>query len=327
MDINQIAKLAGVSRATVSRYLNDGYVSDEKKKKIARVIEQTGYIPSQQAQTLRTGKTNVVGIIIPKINSASVARMISGMTTTFRSASYQVLLANTDNDESIELEYLRMFNARNQVDGVILVGTVLTPQHTHVISKLRIPLVLVAQTLNGVSCVIHDDRSAQRDVTEVLLEKSVHPAYIGVKESDVSAGKMRHLGFLDACHAHNIEVPQSAQLISDFTADGGYECCEKLLRSYPEVDGIACATDTIALGAMTCLREFGCSVPEDVRVSGIGDDETGRLIYPSLTTVRHHYKTTGAEAAKLLLEHIQNKDAIAHDVMMSYEVIRRRSTT
>ena len=81
MDINQIAQLAGVSRATVSRYLNDGYVSQEKRAAIARVIKETGYVPSQYAKSLRTGKSNVVGVIIPKINSASVSRMVAGMTT------------------------------------------------------------------------------------------------------------------------------------------------------------------------------------------------------------------------------------------------------
>ena len=79
MDINTIAAMAGVSRATVSRFLNDGYVSDEKRRRIAEVIEETGYVPSRQAQTLRTGKTGVVGVIIPKINSASISRMVTGL--------------------------------------------------------------------------------------------------------------------------------------------------------------------------------------------------------------------------------------------------------
>ena len=80
MDINEIARMAGVSRATVSRFLNNGYVSQEKRKLISKVIKETGYVPSQSAQQLRTGKTNLVGIIIPKINSQSVARMVAGIT-------------------------------------------------------------------------------------------------------------------------------------------------------------------------------------------------------------------------------------------------------
>ena len=80
MNINEIARLAGVSRATVSRYLNDGYVSDEKKAVIRKVIEETGYQPSSQAQMLRTKKTKLVGVIIPKINSDTVGRMVAGIS-------------------------------------------------------------------------------------------------------------------------------------------------------------------------------------------------------------------------------------------------------
>ena len=106
MDINGIARLAGVSRATVSRYLNDGYVSEEKRRLIKQVIDETGYVPSQQAKTLRTGKTNLVGVVIPKINSQSVSRMVAGLTSVLNESKYQMLLANTDNDTGLEVEYL-----------------------------------------------------------------------------------------------------------------------------------------------------------------------------------------------------------------------------
>ena len=98
MNINEIARLAGVSRATVSRYLNDGYVSDEKKAVIRKVIEETGYQPSSQAQMLRTKKTKLVGVIIPKINSDTVGRMVAGISDVLNRSGYQLLLANTDNN-------------------------------------------------------------------------------------------------------------------------------------------------------------------------------------------------------------------------------------
>ena len=98
MNINEIAKLAGVSRATVSRYLNEGYVSEEKKERIRAVIEKTGYQPSTQAQTLRTKKTRLVGVILPKINSDTVSRMVAGISDVLSKNGYQLLLANTNND-------------------------------------------------------------------------------------------------------------------------------------------------------------------------------------------------------------------------------------
>ena len=98
MNINEIARLAGVSRATVSRYLNNGYVSEEKKAVIHRVIEETGYQPSSQAQMLRTKKTRLVGVILPKINSNTISREAAGISDILTKKGYQIILANTNND-------------------------------------------------------------------------------------------------------------------------------------------------------------------------------------------------------------------------------------
>lgn len=176
MDINGIAQLAGVSRATVSRYLNNGYVSKEKRELIAKVIEETGYVPSQEARQLRTGKSKLVCVIIPKINSESVSRMISGITDVLNASGRQVLLANTDNDERAEVEYLRLFSKRTRVDGVILIATILTDAHRKAIDSLNVPLVLLGQQVEGTACVFHDDYRAVRDMTTPCSRRASTPA-------------------------------------------------------------------------------------------------------------------------------------------------------
>lgn len=326
MDINQIARMAGVSRATVSRYLNDGYVSQEKRDVIRRVIEQTGYVPSQHAKTLRTGRTNLVGVIIPKINSASVSRMVAGITPVLNEAGYQVLLANTDNDAAREVEFLTLFSEKNQVDGIILVATVVTPAHEEAMSGLPVPLVVLDQRVAGRSCVYQDDFEALRAVTSVALRDARHPAYVGVLEEDVSAGRMRKEGFLAACAEAGVEVPARAIAIAEFTVDSGYERAEEILASYPEVDAIVCATDSIAYGALTCLREYGRRVPEDVAVTGVGDSEISQIVTPTLTTVHHHFKTSGSEAAELLVSAMTGEGRVSREVKMGYEVVARNST-
>ena len=107
MNINEIARLAGVSRATVSRYLNNGYVSSEKKEVIRRVIQETGYQPSSQAQTLRTKKTSLIGVILPKINSDTISREVTGISDILTRRGYQLILANTNNDVEEELKKLQ----------------------------------------------------------------------------------------------------------------------------------------------------------------------------------------------------------------------------
>lgn len=326
MDINQIAQMAGVSRATVSRYLNDGYVSQEKRAAIKRVIDKTGYVPSRQAKTLRTGKTDVVGVIIPKINSASVSRMVAGISSVLNDAGYQILLANTDNDAAREVDFMRLFTERRQVDGIILIATIFTAEHHAAIADLRVPVVVLDQNLPGYSCVHQDDYHAMRDVTELVLGHAQHPGYIGVLEEDVSAGEMRHRGFVDACAQHGVDVPDDAQTRAEFTVDSGYSYAEAIMQAHPEIDALVCATDSIAYGALTYLREHGIDVPGAVQVSGVGDGELSQIVTPRLTTVHHHYKTSGVEAARMLLGLMSGDDSIPREIKMGYELVEREST-
>ena len=326
MDINQIAQMAGVSRATVSRYLNDGYVSQEKRAAIKRVIDETGYVPSQYAKSLRTGKSNVVGVIIPKINSASVSRMVSGMTSVLNEAGYQTLLANTENDSTKEVDFLRLFSEKNQVDGIILIGTVFSPAHEEIIKSIKVPLVVLNQSHPGKSCVYQNNEGAVHDITSLVLEKGNRPAYIGVHEEEGAAGRRSHKGFLEACREHGVEVPENAQVVAVSTVDSGYEATEKILAAYPELDTLVCSTDSIAYGAIACLSEHGIRVPDDVQVTGIGDGDLSLIVTPSLTTVHPYFKTSGIEAAKMLVGLITETDVHQREIRMGYEVVVRGST-
>lgn len=328
MDINEIARLAGVSRATVSRYLNDGYVSQAKREQIGRVIEETGYVPSRQARQLRTGKTGLIGVIIPKINSQSVSRMVAGISDVLSESNYQTLLANTNNDWHAEVEYLRVFSEKNRVDGIIIIASVISDEHREIFSSLNVPLVILGQHVEGHDCVYHDDYHATYEVTKLALATAKAPAYIGVLEGDWAAGHMRHQGFLDACAEAGIVVEPSAQVVGDFTMDGGYFGCEQILDAHPNIDAIVCATDTMAFGALTCLREYGHSVPDEIQVTGIGDSEFSRAVSPALTTAHLFFKTSGANAALMLLSALglRKGHATSRELKMGYEIYARGTT-
>ncbi len=325
MDINDIARRAGVSRATVSRYLNNGYVSQEKRKLIKRIIQETGYVPSQNAQQLRTGKTRLVGVIIPKINSQSVSRMVAGITDELAQNNYHVVLANTNNNEALEVDYINMFCGRHHVDGIILIATVFTPEHNDTFRAMNVPFVVLGQQIDGYSCVYHNDYDAIRELTTLVLAKAKHPAYLGVLEEDLAAGRLRHQGFLDACVDAGIAVPAEAQLIVDFDADSGFFGAERLLATVPDVDTIVCATDDIAFGALMCMREYGIRVPEAVQITGVGDSLLSQISHPSLTTVHLAYKTSGIEAARMLLSQMDEKDVSISQIKMGYQIYSRSS--
>ena len=265
MTIAEIAQRAGVSKAAVSRYLNNGYISSEKREAIRRVIEETGYIPSQQAQTLRTGKSRMIGVIGPRIDSEAVSRVVAGISRIFEEQGYRLLLANTENRMDKELEYLEVFRTGN-VDGVLLVATILSPAHRKAVQACSVPVVLLGQQMDGVTCVYHDDRGAAYAVTRLMLQGGRKKlGYIGVTQRDRAAGASRRAGFLDALHEAGLEETASRMEQSDFSIDGGYAAAERMLQRAIDVDGIFCATDSIAIGAMNRLEQYGRRVPEDGR--------------------------------------------------------------
>ncbi|MBS6398237.1 MAG: LacI family DNA-binding transcriptional regulator [Clostridiales bacterium] len=322
MNINEIAGMAGVSRATVSRYLNDGYVSKEKKEQIRKVIEETGYQPSSHAQTMRTNKTNVIGVIIPKISSESVGKMVGGISHVLSAQGYQILLADTENDEEEEVRYLRLFR-ENYVDGVIFIATIFTEEHLRWLRKMTIPVVILGQYLPEYNCVYHDEISAARDMTEHLLRNSRKIGFLGVTVRDREVGQKRMEGFLEACRNHGVKgdcIPEGS-----FRVESGYEQMKELLERNPEVDTVFCATDSLATGASVYLREQGIKIPEQIQLAGVGDSSMSRIAYPRITTIHYFYTTSGMEAAKMMLQ-LLNGEQIPESVMVDYRLEIHEST-
>lgn len=321
MTINEIAKMAGVSRATVSRYLNDGYVSEEKKERIAGVIAETGYIPSSQAQMLRTKKTGLIGVIIPKISSDSISRMVDGIGEELAKEGYQLLLASTNNNEREEVRYLQTFR-NNYVDGVILIGTIFRKEHRKALEELEVPVVILGQQYEGYACVYQDDCHSARDVAELLTKSCRHIAYIGVTPKDKAVGAARKKGFQTALSSKGLEPVAEKQIA--FRMEEGYQAMRQIVETIPYIDGVFCATDMIAAGALQYLREAG--LQRKVCVTGMGDSRIATILQPSLSTVHFHYKSSGREAARLLIEMLQKSEDVRKEIKMGYQIIERDST-
>ena len=216
MNIAEIAEMAGVSRAAVSRYFNNGYISREKREAIREVVEKTGYRPSAQAQTLRTKKTKMIGIIVPKLASLSIGLIVDGALSVLNESGYQALLAVTRDNPKKELEYLSAFRDK-QVDGVILVATILGIEHKRLLKTLSVPVVLVGQQLSGYCCVFHDDYHATYDLTRRILEKGrKKPGYICATRQDKSVGEERFRGFADAVRDMGMQAAAANVVSSPF---------------------------------------------------------------------------------------------------------------
>ena len=326
MTIKEIAKMAGVSSAAVSRYLNGGSLSQEKRESIRTVIRQTGYRPTAAAQSLRSKITDYVGVIVPKISSDAVSRVTAGITQVLSQQGYLCLLANTDNDPEQELTYLDLFESRS-VAGIILMATVLSPRHQDAIRACSVPLVIAGQQCEGVPCVYHDDFNAAREITQCLLRRGRRKlAYIGVTEQDVAVGLRRRQGLRAALSQAGLSADIPTRL-SSFTVEGGRAAMESLLAEHPELDGIMCATDYIAMGAMEALQAAGRRLPQEVSVAGVGDSWAGLHTTPRLTTAHFYYEECGAEAARMLLSLADQKGEPmpVRQTMMGYSVVERES--
>lgn len=325
MNISKIAELAGVSKSTVSRYLNNGYVSVENTKKIQKVIEDTGYVPSSYAQTLRTKKTNLIGVILPKISSETISRIVDGISSEISNYGYNMLLGNTELNIEKEIEYLNIFK-KNEVDGIIFVATIITEKHLSIMKNIKVPIVVVGQDIDGYSCVYHDDYGATYSLTKMLIDNNYkNIAYIGVSDEDVAVGFERKRGYLRAISDNNIKLDEEVIVTGDFSIKSGYSCCKEIVAKNKCVDAILCATDNMAMGAMDYLKEINLDIPDDIGIASIGDSKLSRVVTPKLSTVHYYYKTSGIEAAKVMIDKIQNDNKKETKIKLGYEIIKRES--
>lgn len=325
MNISEIAKLAGVSKAAVSRYLNDGYLSEEKKQAIAKVIAETGYRPMIQAQSLRTRKTRIIGVVLPKINSFSISTILAGIESVLEKQGFQILLADSHNDPERELESLRLF-AHQRVDGVILIATVLTAAHRALLRRMG-PVVVLGQRLRGVNCVYHDDYNAFYEMTKLVLAKGCRRlGYIGALPKDVAVGAERSRAWADALTAAGMADQAGNTVVAEFSIASGREKARELWEKFGPLDGVICATDSMAVGALQYLRSQGVRVPGQTLLTGQGASNISEATTPTITTIRYFYEESGTSAARLLLEQLETPDLPAKEIKLGYTLVEQDST-
>ena len=326
MTIKEIAELAGVSTAAISRYFNGGSLSNEKREQIRRVVEEYSYIPNALAQTMRTGRSGQIGVIVPYIHSYSMSKIMSGVAESLKENNYSFILGCTDGQKEREAQYIETMQ-KNGMDGIILMGTAMTPYLRDAIDNSVIPVVVTGQSFSGISSVYHDDVHSMKEITMLMLRKRDKVCYIGVDEEDAAVGQARLRGAEKAFNEAGIGEDKLISVVSDYTVDGGYETTFKLLEEYPDLNGIVCATDRIAHGAMKALKESGRKVPEDVSVTGVGDHWVDTISDPQLTTVKFYYEECGKVAVNLLMKMIkaENIKALISDIKLGYEIIERGS--
>lgn len=324
--LHDVAKLAGVSKSTVSRVINDEYgVKEATKIKVLKAVSECGYVVNQVAKDLKSQKTNLIGVIVPRVSSHATAQGVDGLSKIFEQAGKHVLLANTHQEHEKELEYIQIFNQK-RVEGIVLYATHLDLSLVNAIKQSNVPVVLVGQdgSLHDIPSIVHDDFRVGYEAGHRLINKGCKQiGFIGVQRDDIAVDVLRSQGLEQALTLHNLEL--LFHLRGDFSIESGYLQSKALMEQYPQLDGLFCATDRIAVGAIKALLECGIDVGKQVKVLGVGNDELAFISNPSLSTFNYAFDKAGENAAKMLLERIVGQGKEMSKVVLTFQSIERET--
>lgn len=320
-NINEISKLSGVSKSTVSRYLNDGSVSRKTAIKIQKVIDKLNYIPNVFAQSLRSNKTNIIGAIIPNFIGFSKNIALTAIDKHLRENSYKLLISNSDDDMKEEVKLIHALVSQ-KVDGIILFASNVTDEHYKIIKEIDIPVVIIGQEVEDVHCVVHNDYRAGEMMGEYILSTNhKNIAYFGVGEYDVNV-KKRYEGMMNVLKKTK-DININYYLVG-FDSNKAYKKAKEVYETDESTYYVG-ATDNIAFGIIKALREMKVDIPKKISVSGFGDYEMSQLIYPMLTTVKYSYYDAGRVATKVILK-LLNNQTVEKKIVLGCELKVRNST-
>lgn len=326
--IYDVARLAGVSTATVSRALNGtGQIAPRTRAKIEAVVEQLGYRPNTIARSLVTKSTQTIALLLPDITNPFYAALVSGIQQTALSHGHTMLLCTTESDPEREEHYLRVLRAK-QVDGALVDGLVLPSDRIARFVEDGFPIVCLDRDIDSrsIPLVQVDNRLGGRLATEHLLTLGhAQVAHVmGARELGISDERLA--GYRDALAAAGIEADSRLVEEGRFTEEGGHEAGRTLLELNPDVTAIFAANDLSALGVLNAVAETGRRVPEDVAVVGFDDLRLAAFTSPSLTTIRQPAVEIARLATEILIGLTRGEQVEQMRHLLEPELVVRAST-
>ncbi|MFF2369819.1 LacI family DNA-binding transcriptional regulator [Agromyces sp. NPDC058110] len=315
--LDDVARVAGVSRATVSRALRDTRrVAPELKEIVGRAVAVTGYVPNRAARSLVSGRTGTVVVAISGSDADDVdgarvdlfddpffSRVISGIVRSLRDLDTQplLLLAESDEDRDNVLATVK----QGAADGALLISTRADDPLPRAFAAARLPAVVFARPAGdaALSFVDISNFDGGRLAAERLLERGRRRIALITGPLDVQSAEARARGFRETLARHGQAFPPVAR--GDFTIESGERAMAELLDAAPDLDAVFASNDLMALGAIHELRARGIRVPDDVGVVGFDDSVVATISRPMLTTVRQPIEEMAAEMARLLVAQLK----------------------
>jgi LacI family transcriptional regulator len=326
--IKEIAKLTGVSTATVSRVLNNnGRFSEETRKRVLKAAEKFDYRPNIVAKSLRTSLSKTIGVVIPDITNEFFASIVLAIENYCIPKGYSVFICNTSEDQEKEKMYINDIEAKG-VDGLIYLSA--NNENPIDLTKYSFPVVCMDRIPYGENMVVvqSDNFSGGYQATTELLKQGCRNILLLRDERDMSAVINRFEGYRQALYDFGIALNLNLVKYSKVDVNFAKVTITQCVESGVIFDGIFAVTDWLALGALMALKEQNIMVPEDVKIVGFDNISLTQYTSPTLSSIDQDKMALGNLAAEALLDMINNQydSSRSKHITVPVNLIRRDST-
>jgi len=331
VSIDEVARAAGVSTATVSRALSGrGHVSDPTRARVEVAAKSLGYVVSASASSLASGRTRNIGVLVPFLDRWFFSTVLSGIAAALQRRGYDITLYTLTADRSQRREIFETFLRRQRIDGVIAISIELGEEETELLLELDLPVIAIGGPNAHLTTLTVDDLTVARLATDHLIALGHSAiAHIGASpefDIDFHIPTQRRQGFAQAMAAAGLPTRPELYEPADFTIEGGFRAAKQILgRPGANPSAIFAASDEMAIGALLAARELGYRVPEDLSVIGIDGHELGEFF--RLTTVDQFPLGQGERAADAILGELETPGVRAARSDLPFELIVRGSTS
>lgn len=325
--ISDIARICGVSKATVSRVINNKPqgVSDKTRQKVRKTMEKLNYRPSMLARSVATSHSHLVGLVIPDISSLFYPDIISAVNKYFSSHGYSIVLANTDySAEKERVQLLSMVDKR--VDGVILCSGTSNEEFLAEYRKYGIPLASIGRMYDNYLCDISisgDNVKGAKLAVKHLLSTGNEKIALLSGNKDVAGTLQRIEGYRQALEEAGLPFDRSLIYNGEYTISSGIEMTMQILEDKKDFTAVLAGSDLIAIGVLKALRQKNIAVPNQIEVMGFDNISLAEIFEPQLSTISKPHQHMAAEISRKLYRLINGKENdIAHFIVEPELVIR-----
>lgn len=328
--MKDIARELNVSVVTVSRaFRGRPDISEATREAVLAKMRELQYQPNVIARSLATGKTNLIGLVIPDLMQTFFAEIAHGITQEFAPTAYQVIIANSEEDAELEEREIRALLAR-QVDGLIIASAQAQDGPSPVLIELRrqgVPFILVDRTVPGLEANfvgVSDERVgrlATRHLIDCGRRRIAH-----IRGPAITTAEGRLTGYRDTLQAAGIKAPPSYVVAAAVDAKSGYAAMKKLLECDPPPDAVFCYNDPVAAGAINAVIDAGRRTPEDVAIIGAANMYYSRMLRVPLSSVDQSSAEIGRESAALMLRLLKGEITGTQSILIRPKLVAREST-